>query len=333
MLDDERPSHEAAWSSLPEVAERVTETISALERLLNQLRDLGEPAGPPATIEAKTSSALQGVHHGTTASVHPTAESTVEATHRLHFVLLGAFRVFHNDQAYRNWRNKRSLSVLSYLAARHPSPVHSEILMESFWADAEPEAARNNLHVAVYGVRRSFEDDGCSRSHVVFDSDCYALDPDIVVTTDVQEFDATAVTSSRLAAHGDLDGSAAAARRAVSLYGGDFIEHDPYAEWALPERRRLHRRLCDLLDELGQQELETGDVGSCIASTLRLVDLEPYHERAHARLMRAYARSGRQHLAIEVYENLVGRLSAELQTVPDPATQLLASRVRQRIAV
>ena len=150
-----------------------------------------------------------------------------------------------------------------FLAAHHPSPVHSEVLMEAFWPSAEPKAARNNLHVAIYGLRRSFEDCGCSTQHVVFDSDFYGFATNLTIATDVDAFEAAATRGAASDERGNTGGAITAYREALSLYRGAYVENDPYAEWAQNERRRLHGRLCRLLDDLSRLELGLGDLGAC----------------------------------------------------------------------
>lgn len=250
--------------------------------------------------------------------------------HTLFCQFLGPFRLFDNDRQLVRWRNRRSLSTLILLAAHHPSPVHSEVLMDAFWPSSDPKAARNNLHVAVYGLRRSFEDSGCSTPHVVFENDCYGFAANLTVSTDVQAFEAAAARGVAIAKRGDTQGALAAYREALSLYSGAYLENDPYSEWAQIERIRLQRKLCDVLDDLGSDEMATGDLGSCVASTMRLIELDPYDERAHRRLMRAYARLGRHHLAITLYETFALRSASELKSFPQDETQSLVSRIRHR---
>ena len=220
-----------------------------------------------------------------------------------------------------------------FLAAHHPSPVHSEVLMEAFWPSAEPKAARNNLHVAIYGLRRSFEDCGCSTQHVVFDSDFYGFATNLTIATDVDAFEAAATRGAASDERGNTGGAITAYREALSLYRGAYVENDPYAEWAQNERRRLHGRLCRLLDDLSRLELGLGDLGACVATAMRLIEIDPYDEIAHRRLMRAYARMGRHHLAIEAYEAFATRIASELESFPETETQSLVSRIRHRGAV
>ena len=48
----------------------------------------------------------------------------------------------------------RGLSLLKYLLLYHKQNTPREVLMDIFWPDADPDAARNNLNVAIHGLRQ-----------------------------------------------------------------------------------------------------------------------------------------------------------------------------------
>ena len=118
-----------------------------------------------------------------------------------------------------------------------PQPVHVERLMDVLWPGTDPTVARTRLRNVVARIRSA-----CGPL-VVRSGDAVVLAGGADV--DLWRFESDAVialTSQR----SDPAVANAAARRALSLYAGELLPGDIYAEWAQPAR--LHtRRLADAL--------------------------------------------------------------------------------------
>ena len=69
---------------------------------------------------------------------------------------LGEFRVVVDGHLVDTASSRRTRTLVAYLLAHRRSPVARDVLMERFWPDASPLAARNSLHVALSGARRVF---------------------------------------------------------------------------------------------------------------------------------------------------------------------------------
>ena len=67
---------------------------------------------------------------------------------------LGQFQVYQDERLVENWLSRKALSVFKYLILEHPTPVVKEVLMDRFWPDSDLEAARRNLHQAIYALRQ-----------------------------------------------------------------------------------------------------------------------------------------------------------------------------------
>ena len=74
--------------------------------------------------------------------------------------VLGPFRALLDGQAIEAWPNCRAKAIFKYLVLNRRRPVARVALMERFWPEAEPEAARNNLNVAIHRLRRVLGRDG-----------------------------------------------------------------------------------------------------------------------------------------------------------------------------
>jgi DNA-binding SARP family transcriptional activator len=109
--------------------------------------------------------------------------------------------------------------------------------MDTFWPAASPEAARNNLHVALSGVRQALRAASpvslLQRRH-----DTYRLGADLV-WVDAEEFEQRCAEGRRADRVGDIAAAGRCYSAADRLYAGDLLAEDPYLDWASQRREAL----------------------------------------------------------------------------------------------
>jgi DNA-binding SARP family transcriptional activator len=241
--------------------------------------------------------------------------------------LLGQLKVRLDDVPVEDWPSGRGRSLFKYLVTHRDPWPRREVLMDVFWPDAAPAAARNSLNVAVHGLRRAFRA-SASGPVVALDGGAYRLDPTVRLWLDVDEFELHAADGRRLETAGDLPGAIAAYERALALYQGDFLADDPYEDWPALAREQLLLTYQDVLDRLSGLYFGQHQYGACIALCRLLVARDPCREDAHRRLMRCYSRQGQPHLALRQYQACADALHRELLVDPEPATAELARQLR-----
>lgn len=257
-----------------------------------------------------------GVRVNPPCAAGPLAAVTISAP-TISIRALGVFRVFRNGVpvASSAWQSKMARDLLKILVA-YRGPVPREALMELLWPD-NPGAASKRLSVLlstlrnVLGPPRHLSAEG----PVVADRDVVWLDLD-QVDLDVEEF--IAVASAALDEHDKgTDQATAQLVAAEACYGGDFLADDPYQDWAVPlrdETRTLYTAvLRALLSELG----DASQVDRFVRYALRLLNLEPYDEDTHLRLVRTLVEQGRCGQARSRYQEYARRMG-ELGVSPEP---------------
>lgn len=260
------------------------------------------------------------------------AEPAAEAKATLAATMLGAFRVSLNDRPVESWPSGRGRSVLKYLLSQRARPVQRDVLMEFFWPEASPEAARNSLNVAIHGLRQAFRAVS-EQPVVIFENGAYRLDPALAVWVDVEEFERHVQTARQLEESGQLRAATAAYEVAIGLYGADFLADDPYEDWPVLTRERLRVMQLEALDRLGQIYFAQGQYAACANLCQQMLAADSCREDAHCRLMRCYARLGQYPPALRQYQACVEALRAELDVEPSPGTIELYERIRRREAV
>jgi DNA-binding SARP family transcriptional activator len=227
-----------------------------------------------------------------------------------------------------DWPSNKGKAIFKYLVTHRERPVVKEVLMELFWPGAHPDAARNNLNVAIYGLRQALRKSRPSYSHVLFQDDCYLLNPDLQIWIDVEEFTERNETAHEMEQRGDQIAAMREYHAAETLYEGEFLEEDRYEDWVLARRQRLEDDYLGLLDQLGRYYLDQEEETACAIVCRKMLAVDPCREEAHRTLMRCYKRQGQPYLALRQYHFCVETLKAELDVPPSQETTALYQQVR-----
>ncbi|NLX08204.1 MAG: hypothetical protein GXY36_00965 [Chloroflexi bacterium] len=199
--------------------------------------------------------------------------------------------------------------------------------MELFWPEAEPDAARNNLNVVIYGLRQTLREADASFSHILFQDDCYLFNPQLALWLDVEAFNLRVQTAQKLEQQGDRKQASQEYAAAEMLYQGEFLEEDRYDEWLNPQRQVLQAAYLSLLEHLSQYYLDQHETSVAIATCRKMLGVDPSHEGAHRTLMQCYSAQGQQQLALRQYHLCTEALKRELDVSPSATTTDLDQRI------
>lgn len=241
---------------------------------------------------------------------------------------LGLFRVYQNEQQITDWRSTKGKTIFKYLIAHRERPIAKEVLMDTFWREAHPDAARNNLNVAIYGLRQAFRMARPSYSHIIFEYDSYMLNPELQIWVDYETFLENLSSGQKLEQRGELEGAMNLYSAAVAHYQGEFMEEDRYEDWPTSTREKLRENYLDLLDRLSRYYFDQTDTSTCTTMCRKILAVDPCREEAHRRLMRCYLHHGQPYLALRQYHLCEEALQKELDISPMEETLVLYQTIR-----
>jgi predicted ATPase/DNA-binding SARP family transcriptional activator len=248
----------------------------------------------------------------------------VKAPPALEVRLLGGFRVSVDDQPVPDavWRQKRAAAVVKLLALEPAHRLHREQLADALWPELDPEAAANNLRVALHHARQGLRAAGAEADlFLLRDGDAVVLGPPERVRVDVEEFDAALKDAWR-------SPDPAATEAALAAWHGDLLPGDLYDDWAEGRRTALRASYLTLLRRLAGLHEERAEPERAIAALQRLLAAEPLDEDAHAALIRLFAQTGQTAAAVAQYDHLAALLARELGAEPQAATRELLAAIR-----
>ena len=208
---------------------------------------------------------------------------------------------------------------LFFLLCSSP-PRTREQLGLALWPDLTNNQLRNALHSAMRDMRRALGD----REWVVFAGGRYGFNSERPHRFDVSDFEGVLATARRLPGLQALPHL----QKAVSVYGGDFLEGAASGEWAELRRRELRTSYEMALGATGAILVKQGQSRQAVQIYERAVAHEPLDEAAHRELMKCWARLGEPARVLRHYQKLQDFLRKELGAPPAPETARIYESLR-----
>ena len=254
---------------------------------------------------------------------------TAEVSESINMVaqMLGTFSVIIQESQLK-LPASRGLSLLKYLLLHHKRNTPREVLMDAFWPDANPEAARNNLNVAMYNLRQGVRS-VIDLEVIRFGNGAYGLPTNIDLWLDVDEFEQCVKEGQRLETRNQLTDAVTEYEIAVNIYRGDLLADTPYDDWMAIDRERLRLAYLDTLDRMSKIYFDREQYTACIRLCQLILNRDLCREEAHCCLMRCYSRLGQVPLALRQYQLCVEALHSELEVDPAPKTTQLYQQIHQ----
>ncbi len=299
----------------------------------------GRSSGSPHPSVPAPASALQRApgsaseSAGLSAPAPPTIDPAIDTPRAVTVHLLGELQVVFGERPVGKWVSGRGRAVFEYLVVHRHSRVRRESLMNVFWPDAEPDAARNSLNVAIHGLRQSLRAAAGDHAVVIYQDGSYFVEPALDIWVDVDAFEDRLKSARQYLTSDDPAAAQAGFEAAIGLYQGEFLADDPYEQWAHVTREHLRLAYLDCLDQLGRLRFDAGDYSGCADVCRKLLACDNCREDTQRLLMRCHSRLGQPQLALRQYHSFVATLQAELHLPPAPTTTELAARIRRRSEV
>ncbi len=242
--------------------------------------------------------------------------------------LLGPIQVRLNGEPLFELRSNKALALLAYLATEADRVHRREKLAGMLWPDYTESSARANLRRALADLRQAIDDDAASPLYLHATRQTIQFNPTSDAWVDVTAF--TGLVTRTV--HGS---SVDQLEQAIALYRGPFLEQffvpdsACYEEWLLLTRERLQRLTVEALSRLTGEYEEQGEYKHALRHARRMLELDPWQEKAQRAVMRLLALSGQRVAALAHYESYCQELAAELNTQPSKRTRELYECLRE----
>ena len=264
--------------------------VADIQRAERKLRDLGVRAHSGAGGSMLVGVARQGA---------------------LSIQVLGGFQVIRDGApiAVADWKSRKARELLKILIARRARMTPRDVLMNTLWPEEDDSAKlTNRFGVALTTLRAVLDPDKRfgTNHFVTTDKDAVGLDLDHI-EIDVEVFLANAAHGLSLLRGARTEEAIDRIAVAEETYGGDFLEGDPYEEWATPLREEARATYISITRQLAHH-LGPHDSDAAGRYFLRLLERDAYDEDAHLGLIATLDRGGRHGEARRAYRTYVRRM-------------------------
>jgi DNA-binding SARP family transcriptional activator len=243
--------------------------------------------------------------------------------------LLGAISMSIHGKVLLRMPGKKAKTLLAYLLYKYPKPVHREVLIDLFWSDSSPDAARNCLNVTLHTIRKCFNEISGGKEIIVFHDESYGLNPKLEVERDVDLFEAYWKKGRQIEFESGMEAATDTYHQAFAFYRGDFMEDLPFEEWAGRERDKFRETWLVILDRLSVHFLEKKRYQICMNLCRKILEKDPCLEEVHRRLMECFVQLGMKDMAVRQFLKCRENLREELDVTPGKATAELYQKIRE----
>lgn len=225
-------------------------------------------------------------------------------------VTRGGVQVDHSE-----WGSRKARDLFRYLVAKAGRSTSRSEIAEALWPDETTDTTKR-LAVLVSTVRAVLDPTREQSPDWVVGADDRAL----WLVTDHVDLDATRVVElcaegRRSLRAGDRIRAERTIGAALSQYRGEAFEDDPYSPWTDGVRARCRHAITEAAHDLAAAVSADGRHADAVALALRLVELDPFDEQAHRRLIRSLSMLDRHGEARRAYRQYAARMT-ELGFIP-----------------
>lgn len=199
-------------------------------------------------------------------------------------------------------------AVLVYTAYQN-RPINRNFLGALLWPESSQESASTSLRVAISTLRKYFGD------YLEITRDIVYFKPDADFRLDVH------LLGDYLDS-GQID-EALALFQGEFLEGFDVVDSRSFETWQVEIQNNINRKMVEILLDLIDISLSTGNVSSGISHARRLLKIDPLNEKGYQRSILLHCLSNDKSSALRQYKKCERMLMNELGIEPSEETKCL----------
>jgi DNA-binding SARP family transcriptional activator len=231
--------------------------------------------------------------------------------------LLGKIQIEYDGISVNGFESQKAVALVCYLAYTGKA-VSREKLATLFWENKPESRALSNLSRVLHNNNKLLP--GCLQSGYktiqIANPDQWVIDTHII---------------NELESKGDIDSLI----RAVELNLGDFLgeisldECPEFDMWLIREQEVWRQKFADIYFHIINFFTQQGNYSEAMQYAYRLLEMDPWREEVHRRMMLLLAMNGQRLAAMQQYNVCCKILDDELGVEPSEETRKLYDRIRK----
>lgn len=250
--------------------------------------------------------------------------------------LLGETQIRLDSKPIENLSAIKAQALLFYLAVEQGHAHRRDSLAEMFWPEKPPGYGRNNLKQALSILKKTLGDSNNQGPYIISskrDLQFNTGSPHQVDALDLEKISRTIKRHAHQELH-NCEECYGQLIKATKLYRDDFLwdfylpDSPEFNEWTLTKREYFRRLAMETLVKLYSIHEAKGEYKKAVPYARELVDLEPWSESSHRRLMKLLAASGKRSAALKQYQVCKTMLAEEFDAQPTAETTALYQHIK-----
>jgi DNA-binding SARP family transcriptional activator len=251
---------------------------------------------------------------------------TIASSPSLRINMLGKFRVIKDGKEIpaASWRSRKARTLFQFLVHSRPRGyVNKEVLMELLWPEEDPKLTTKRFHVALASLRKTLEPGilrGNRSSFISRLNDSYRLDLGDEGWVDIEE-----LMDELKRAKEESDPQRVITRllKAESLYGGDFLDEEPYSEWSIQAREKFREDYLYAIKRILYYFESRGSYIQSIEYAEKYLEVDKYAEDVYRSLMAYYWKTGDRFRMARTFKRCGENIKRDLDCEPSEETKQL----------
>ena len=238
---------------------------------------------------------------------------------------LGGFEVYRGGRPVTSgeWQSRKARALLKMLVAARGRRMGREFLIDTLWPDEDVARASPRLSVTLSTIRAVLDPKKHWPADQFVAGDRQAAWLRIEnARVDLEAFHEAAERG--LAEAGDEADARRSLEAAEEAYRGDFLNEDPYDDWATAPREEARAIYARVAHALAARSARDGNPNVAAGYLRRVLERDPFDEPAHLALVRVLSETGQHGESRRAYRAYVARMNelgveaAALGDLPEP---------------
>jgi DNA-binding SARP family transcriptional activator len=238
--------------------------------------------------------------------------------------MLGPVEIFRDParpMAADAWTTKRARDILCYIASRRHRRASKDVIIDTFWSDAEFEVVEKNFHPTISHIRKALNSNQpLKQNFLVYRDGDYQLNQNFSYLIDTAEFDRLLSEGEAARRAREFERCIISYESAIALYRGEFMQGS-YDDWVEEQRTYYREQYLRMLESLAAVAQKMEDWPRSLDLGQQILREDPFREDIHCMMMRAYSATGNRAAVKEQYETLRKLLQKELGVEPVAETR------------
>jgi DNA-binding SARP family transcriptional activator len=255
---------------------------------------------------------------------------------KLTLSLLGEVEVRLDDNIVEDLSAQKAQALLFYLVVESSRAHRREFLAEMLWPEKPPGYARNNLKQALSQLKKALGDKESETPYLISSKRDLQFNAGSLHWVDVLELERLLQKTNNHQHENatNCESCLENLRQSAKLYRDDFLsdfylpDSPDFNEWTLTKREYYRRLIVDSLNKLINFHEHRREYNTAAAYAKNIVELEPWSESSHRRLMALLAASGKRSAALKQFQTCKSILASEFEVQPSPDTIALYEKIK-----